>query len=216
MTTEKFECPPDFESFEIVNSGRVEDLPWSTTSGTKMLIPLLRQLRTKFWDYEAVFERQTIEIIEVGSWAGRNALRMATTFPGYRFYCVDHWKGSDTDATGLVAGELGPRTIFQGFCRNMGEHLFSSVFPCVGSSESWAAIWPRQVAAIYIDAGHDYESVSSDLRAWWPHVLPGGLFFGHDYELFAEVKQAVHDWHTPEFGTLESDDQLWWVWKEKE
>jgi len=34
----------------------------------------------------------------------------------------------------------------------------------------------------YIDARHDYEGLSEDLRAWWPKLCPGGLMAGHDYD----------------------------------
>ncbi len=34
---------------------------------------------------------------------------------------------------------------------------------------------------IYIDAGHRYEEVSSDLAAWRPKVKRWGLVMGHDY-----------------------------------
>ena len=34
---------------------------------------------------------------------------------------------------------------------------------------------------IYIDALHTYESVSEDLRAWWPKLREGGIFSGDDY-----------------------------------
>ena len=34
---------------------------------------------------------------------------------------------------------------------------------------------------VYIDAGHDYKSVSADLEAWFPKVKRGGLIMGDDY-----------------------------------
>ena len=35
--------------------------------------------------------------------------------------------------------------------------------------------------AIYIDAGHDYDHVDADIKAWWPNLRPAGLMFGDDY-----------------------------------
>jgi hypothetical protein len=34
---------------------------------------------------------------------------------------------------------------------------------------------------IYIDAGHSYQEVKSDLHCWYPKIKTGGLIAGHDY-----------------------------------
>lgn len=34
---------------------------------------------------------------------------------------------------------------------------------------------------VYLDASHDYNNVSVDLRAWYPKLKPGALFAGHDF-----------------------------------
>lgn len=62
---------------------------------------------------------------------------------------------------------------------------------------------------IYIDAGHDYDSVRDDLKAWWPKLKEGGVFSGHDY--FPDIRiwrgkacgvyQAVNEF-VEEMGTV--------------
>lgn len=34
---------------------------------------------------------------------------------------------------------------------------------------------------IYLDAGHSYQAIETDLYAWWPKLKPGGCFAGHDW-----------------------------------
>lgn len=52
----------------------------------------------------------------------------------------------------------------------------------------------RLVDFIYIDAAHDYESVTNDLEAWWPLVSEIGVLAGHDYdESHPEVVRAVDE-----------------------
>jgi hypothetical protein len=34
---------------------------------------------------------------------------------------------------------------------------------------------------IYIDANHEYEYISEDIKLWWPKLKSGGCFSGHDY-----------------------------------
>ena len=48
---------------------------------------------------------------------------------------------------------------------------------------------------VYIDALHDYESVKSDIEAWYPKVKTGGILYGHDYNpvKWSGVVKAVQE-----------------------
>lgn len=47
---------------------------------------------------------------------------------------------------------------------------------------------------IFIDAGHSYQAVKSDIAHWFPKVRPGGWFGGHDYHpKFPGVIRAVDE-----------------------
>lgn len=77
---------------------------------------------------------------------------------------------------------------------------------------------------VYLDAAHDYASVSADLAAWTPKVRAGGVVFGHDYKHHTagrrhrhtvEVKPAVDEFckgREPWFvlaNDLEPDNPGW-------
>lgn len=46
---------------------------------------------------------------------------------------------------------------------------------------------------IYIDGCHNEESVSLDISLWYPKVVKGGVFAGHDYPAYNGVRKAVDD-----------------------
>ena len=149
--------------------------------------------------------------IEVGTWAGSTALTLAPFFD--YLYCVDHFQGnvgSHLEKTRELLNEEGEEGVFRVFSYNLREHLMDSVFPCVGSSLEWAAIWPFKVDMIFIDAEHDYENVKADIEAWMPHVRKGGILCGHDYcPKFPGVIQAVDEIFTT--GYLSIRGNIWWV-----
>ena len=73
---------------------------------------------------------------------------------------------------------------------------------------------------IYLDAGHDFESVTRDLEAWFPKIKDGGLLCGDDYldgekyETTFAVKSAVDKFFEgKEVGSTWEDQPTWWVWK---
>ena len=41
---------------------------------------------------------------------------------------------------------------------------------------------------VYVDAGHSYEDVLADCRAWWEILAPGGVLCGDDYQ-----PEGAHD-----------------------
>ena len=50
---------------------------------------------------------------------------------------------------------------------------------------------------IYIDGGHEYEDVKTDIEAWYPKLIDKGMLAGHDFWK-REVQQAVIDFANKE------------------
>ena len=88
-----------------------------------------------------------------------------------------------------------------------------TVHPCTTALAS-NFIPDRSLDFIYLDAGHRYGCVRSDLRLWWPKVRVGGWFGGHDFApAYPGVVQAV----TEKFGRAFTVDgnTVWQVGKSK-
>jgi hypothetical protein len=91
------------------------------------------------------------------------------------------------------------------------------------SSEA-ASLMADESDVVYLDARHDFRSVSEDIRIWWPKVRPGGILAGHDYLLgydhdtLITVKPAVDEFARHEglllFTTLDPYP-TWFVFKPK-
>lgn len=193
-----------FEPFEIHADGRrVEGFP---ACADRIALPDLVKIYTEATGIKA--------FLEVGSWAGTTACLMAYDNPDVTIYCVDTWKGSATDMTGIVAREIGQRGMFKQFCKNIGELLYKQVVPCVGSSETYAAIWPFKLAGVFIDADHAYDACYKNMEEWYPHVAEGGVFCGHDYNTFPAVGNAVDDF-AKEYGLPDAQvhGDVWWFVK---
>jgi len=66
------------------------------------------------------------------------------------------------------------------------------------------------VDLVFIDAGHDYDSVIADIEAWLPKVRSGGIVSGHDYQQkFPGVQRAVAE-KLPLHEIKLEDDSVWW------
>ena len=75
----------------------------------------------------------------------------------------------------------------------------------------------ESVDFVFIDAGHDYESVTKDISCWFPKIKKGGIISGHDYFNSIEfggnfgVKKAVDEF----FGekNLQFFEYCWYIKK---
>lgn len=76
---------------------------------------------------------------------------------------------------------------------------------------------------VYLDARHDFRSVTSDIGCWWPKVKYGGILGGHDYKdakrrkNLVEVKRAVDSfalqYNLVVNTTLEDNLTSWYIMK---
>lgn len=145
--------------------------------------------------------------VEVGAWAGAMTLVLAEH--SERVFSVDHWHGSPGDNTEDYLRRCGgPLGACRQFTKNLGKEFLTKVFPIIGESVAVAGLWPRHlpIDLLYIDAGHEYHQVKSDIAAWLPHVRAGGIIAGHDYsDAFAGVVRAVD-----ELGADGVQNAIWW------
>lgn len=147
--------------------------------------------------------------VEIGTWAGATAIMLADM--GYQVFCIDTWLGDAGDSLQTTIELCDSITIFDTFCRNVGDRLFRSIIPLRGPSILWGHIWPDGLPIRFLlhDGPHRYKLVLQEINMWGPHVQAGGITCGHDYRLegaFAGVAKAVQE--TGPFRLM--GDSVWW------
>ena len=104
--------------------------------------------------------RVNLHLLMVDTWG-------SVPVPDDAFYEAweDHdWAKVQASAIGNVSWAADRVRIFQGTSDEALDEFPDDKFDCV-----------------FIDASHDYESVSNDLDSWWERVAEGGWLGGHDY-----------------------------------
>jgi predicted O-methyltransferase YrrM len=132
--------------------------------------------------------------VELGTWLGASAIPVARLIRrwGGTLTCVDTWVGDVDQPVGSPRSPQSPWMLVQ-CARNVIEAGVSGNVRLIPSTTIEAAEWwTEPIDYLYIDADHSYASVLADLRAWVPHVKPGGLILGDDYgnDLYPGVQPA--------------------------
>lgn len=131
-------------------------------------------------------------IVELGSFLGRSACYMAAglkeTNITAKIYCVDLWeKGVTTRDSHHSIGAF-PR--FERNLKSCG--LYEYIHPVQSDTVAAARDWHTPIDLLHIDAGHKYEEVLGDYRAWSPFVKPGGVIAFHDYH-HIEIANCIQE-----------------------
>lgn len=169
------------------------------------------------WNSESIVFNQVIEkiqpknILEVGSWLGASAIYMASLIKS-DIICIDTFLGSNEALWSEQRVDLTRNfsNIFDQFCANItSKKLNNQISPLPMTSSSAAELLSKlQVTAdlVYIDAGHRYREVYSDLEDYWP--LTNKVLIGDDYSArWPEVIMASNDFaskHNLELQVLDS------------
>ena len=102
---------------------------------------------------------------------------------GKELVSVDPWLSMDPDE--YVDRSNVPQAEFERFyretCARLARHGARSSIWRITSVEAAAKVPDGSLDFVYIDARHDYASVTEDLEAWYPKLRPGAVFAGHDY-----------------------------------
>jgi predicted O-methyltransferase YrrM len=123
--------------------------------------------------------------VELGAWKGRStcfmAVEIANSGKAITFYTVDNWQGSIGEEEQEHDPDVQAGRLFGVFQQNVSP--VASRVNVIRSDSAAAAerFADGSVDFLYVDAGHSFEGVLSDLAAWFPKVRDGGLIAGDDW-----------------------------------
>ncbi len=116
--------------------------------------------------------------VEVGAFKGKSSSYMAVEIANSKkqidFFVVDIWNytvdnyGKEVDVYDLYTQNIAP----------VKKYIKPLKMGSVNAAEKFA---DSSIDFLFLDAGHEYEDLFSDMDAWYSKVKSGGIIAGHDY-----------------------------------
>lgn len=159
----------------------LQDLPQGWFHHGEAVLSLLEQHRPQ-------------TVVELGSWLGASAIAMARMVRrwGGTVTCVDAWTGELNDDGGTARQGQTPIMILSCARAMVEAGVSASIRLIPAGTVDTARYWRGPVDFLFVDADHSHSGCAADLEAWVPHVRPGGVIAGDDYDhpLYPGVKSA--------------------------
>lgn len=137
--------------------------------------------------------------VELGVWRGDSIAYLAKKLQdkkdSVKIYAVDlfdEWIADSTFPQNLNTDVIP--YIYDIYNKRLNEMNVRDMIIDV-KSISWEAadkFEDDSIDIVYIDAAHDYESVTKDISMWYPKIKNGGIISGHDAHS-SEVMKAVNE-----------------------
>ena len=172
--------------------------------------------------------KEDLITLEIGSWIGHGTSILALS--SKEVVCVDWWKGSVGVENEQMRYPAVSPVIFALFQYNL-TRVWDKIHPMIGDHRSTLPLLrDKTFDLVCVDGDHRYSEVAFDIKEARRVVKPGGLIFGHDYEINpAGVSEEALQAHKEEDaidgtyagvilsvreafgGDFEYGDGYWWV-----
>ncbi len=141
------------------------------------------------------------QLVEVGVWQGESFcyLMQQARKSGkiLKLFAVDTFEGGEPIQNDILKKLGGPDKLYEQFLSNVRQQRYTNYYVFRNTSVEAARFFQdRSIHMCFIDAAHDYESITKDIEAWLPKIAVGGIIAGHDYNTWPSVKEAVDDYFT--------------------
>lgn len=147
--------------------------------------------------YTKISQMDFTKFVEVGVWKGHSisflAKELLKTNRPFELYGVDLWENTPKENWNEGLNELP--FIYEIYETNLiNEGVREYVKDIKGNSwESASYFEDGSLDFVFIDAGHEYESVRMDIEKWSPKIKKGGIIAGHDFYDAPGVNRAVQE-----------------------
>jgi len=175
------------------------------------------------WFSYAEFYKDMVEkapndavFVELGAWKGRSTCCMAVEIINSKktidFYTVDSWKYVPSTEQPVSSQDMFDE-VYREFRKNIMP-VKSFVEPIVSYSYMAAGLFSdASIDFVFIDASHQFEDVSRDIRKWFPKLKKGGIIAGHDFftSVHPGVKRAVEGFFPEDSIKTIPEQNVWYV-----
>ena len=150
------------------------------------IIDLVSQVPGWFYDYQMEFlypyAQKATNVLEIGTFKGRSTLFWSLCNPKAEIITIDNYVGDPM-------GNVGPGTMIDPYIVKRG-----NILPVNIDSHVLAGWFHHDIDLLFIDGGHDYDSLTQDINDWYSKVNEHGLIVCHDYmDVWPTVKKACDD-----------------------
>lgn len=155
-------------------------------------------------------EGRPLKLAEVGVQTGRTSRLCLQRFPELSAILIDPWIESEAckDAQGLYE-----RTVRRSAFAKDRREVWR-----MKSLEAAPRVKDRSLSIVLVDGDHSYEAALTDMEAWWPKLMRGGILAADDYtrRFTKTVKRAVDQWSRKHEirGEAISYGKVWWCRRE--
>lgn len=156
-----------------------------------------------------VTENHLTKGAELGVWRGRTFLHLLKYCPGLTLIGVDAWRRRPENE-GIPGAETyndWPVEDNENYVRSASSvYGERAILYKMDTHEASRLVSDGSLDFVFIDAGHDSESVKQDILDWTPKVKQGGFIVGHDWDwpTVRVVAEAFFKDITPE------EDNVWY------
>lgn len=117
---------------------------------------------------------------EIGVKEGRFIAYLLAQYHRLTMYAVDPWEDQPNGSEDYIGWDWGQ--IYSQYQQKIESYRNRVIELRQYSLEASKQVDDYSLDFVFIDAQHDYNSVSQDIEIWRPKVKPGGLLCGHDYQ----------------------------------
>jgi predicted O-methyltransferase YrrM len=154
--------------------------------------------------YERVAKRKDFNIfVEVGVWKGHSITYLANQLiknnrTDAKVYAVDLWDETyKYDGVNHGDKHLNEQVkyLYDIYNTNVIRAGVRDIITDI-KQYSWSAasnFEDGSVDFVFIDAGHEHEEVTKDIKAWLPKIKKGGMLSGHDWGQVSPAVRAFFD-----------------------
>ena len=168
-----------------------------------------------YFDYQDIYQKvvsnakEGEHFVEIGSFLGKSGSFMAVEIinsqKDIRFDCIDHWRGSEEHKELDIIDNM-----FDIYLKNIEpvKHIVNPIRE--DRSEASKLYEDESIDFIFVDAAHDFNSVTTDLMCWWPKLKKNGIIGGDDLP-HPPVASAVNSFFKDKNVKINSTYRHWLI-----